>query len=87
MTHFRRFSASFIAACLLAASGCAANPTRESSGEYIYETSITTRLWSAIRKQLARKVRTNVETYQNVVQPSGFADSTAEIDMAGSVAR
>jgi|SRR5947207_14206905 len=76
------------AAALLLAAGCAATSTRESTGEYIDDSSITTRVKKAIFDEPSLKVANiNVETYKSVVQLSGFVDSTAQVGTAGSIAR
>ncbi|HEY3077271.1 MAG TPA: BON domain-containing protein [Burkholderiales bacterium] len=77
-----------IAASLLLAAGCASTATRESTGQYIDDTSITTRVKKAIFDEPSLKVtQITVETYKSVVQLGGFVDSTAQIGTAGSVAR
>ena len=77
-----------IAASLLLAAGCASTSTRESTGQYIDDSSITTRVKKAIFDEPSLKVvQINVETYKSVVQLSGFVDSSAQIGTAGSVAR
>ena len=76
------------ATALLLAAGCAATSTRESTGEYIDDSSITTRVKKAIFDEPSLKVvQINVETYKSVVQLSGFVDASAQIGTAGSVAR
>src|SRR6266850_4851151 len=77
-----------IAASLLLAAGCAATSTRESTGQYIDDSSITTRVKKAIFDEPSLKVaQINVDTYKSVVQLSGWVDTTAQIGTAGSVAR
>src|SRR3954463_11455312 len=77
-----------IAASLLLAAGCAATTTRESTGQYIDDSSITTRVKKAIFDEPSLKVaQINVETYKLVVQLSGWVDSTAQIGTAGALAR
>jgi len=77
-----------IAASLLLAAGCAGTTTRESTGQYIDDSSITTRVKKAIFDEPSLKVaQINVETYKSVVQLSGWVDSTAQIGTAGSIAR
>ena len=76
-----------IAASLLLAAGCAATTTRESTGQYIDDSSITTRVKKAIFDEPSLKVaQINVETYKSVVQLSGWVDSAAQIGTAGSIA-
>ena len=76
------------AAAVLLATGCASTSNRESTGQYIDDSSITTRVKKAIFDEPSLKVvQINVETYKSVVQLSGFVDSSAQIGTAGSVAR
>ena len=73
---------------LVAASlGCASTPTRESSGQYIDDSVITTRVKAAILGDSSLKVfQIGVETYKGVVQISGFVDSAQAVKKAGEVA-
>ena len=88
MTLPRQFFAAFIAASMLLAAGCASTSTQESTGEYIDDTTITTKVKSAIFDEPSLKVfQINVETYKSVVQLSGFVRSNADISKAGSIAR
>ena len=87
-------SALFLAAALVAGaglltiSGCASTETRSSTGEYIDDTVITTRVKAAIMNDADLKVtEINVETFKGVVQLSGFVSSQAQIDHAVRVAR
>ena len=76
------------AAALLLATGCASTSNRESTGQYIDDSAITTKVKKAIFDEPSLKVaQINVETYKSVVQLSGFVDSAAQIGTAGSVAR
>lgn len=88
MTLLKRFCAISIAASMLFAIGCASTSTQESTGEYIDDTTITTKVKAAIFNEPSLKVaQINVETYKAVVQLSGFVNSSAEINTAASVAR
>jgi osmotically-inducible protein OsmY len=88
MTLIKRCSAVLFAAVLLSALGCASTDTRESTGEYIDDTVITTRVKTAIFNEPSLKVlQINVETYKNVVQLSGFVSSGADMAKAVDVAR
>lgn len=84
----KRPIAILLAASLLLAAGCASTTTRESTGQYIDDSSITTRVKKAIFDEPSLKVaQINVETYKSVVQLSGFVDTSAQIGTAASVAR
>jgi osmotically-inducible protein OsmY len=83
-----RFSAFFIAALMVPAFGCASTSTQESTGAYIDDSWITTKVKTEIFNEPSLKVTDiNVETYKNVVQLSGFVDSAASMDKAVAIAR
>ena len=68
--------------------GCASTPTRESSGQYVDDSAITTRVKAAIFDDPSLKVlQINVETFKGEVQLSGFVDSPQNVRRAGEVAR
>ena len=68
--------------------GCASTPTRESSGQYVDDSAITTKVKAAIFNDPALKVfQINVETFKGEVQLSGFVDSAQSVKKAGEVAR
>ena len=68
--------------------GCASTPTKESTGEYVDDSTITTKVKAAIFNDPALKVfQINVETFKGEVQLSGFVDSAQSVKRAGEVAR
>ncbi len=68
--------------------GCASTPTRESSGQYVDDSAITTKVKAAILNEPSLKVfQINVETFKGEVQLSGFVDSSQSVNKAGEVAR
>jgi osmotically-inducible protein OsmY len=84
----KRFFAVLIAASVLFAAGCGSTSTKESTGEYIDDSTITTKVKTAIFNEPSLKVlQINVETYKSVVQLSGFASSSADIATASKVAQ
>jgi osmotically-inducible protein OsmY len=88
MIVLKRTIAAILAASMLIGAGCASTKTQESTGEYIDDTTITTRVKTAIFNEPTLKVaQINVETYKAVVQLSGFVDTRADINTATSVAR
>ena len=88
MTLTTRISSIFVAAAMLFAFGCASTAKQESTGEYIDDTALTTKVKAAIFNEPSLKVaQINVETFKAVVQLSGFVSSSADIARAGSVAR
>jgi hyperosmotically inducible protein len=88
MTLYKRFSTFFIAVFIASALGCAATETRQSTSGYVDDSWITTKVKSEIFAEPSLKVaQVNVETYQGVVQLSGFVDSNAAMAKAVEVAR
>jgi osmotically-inducible protein OsmY len=68
--------------------GCASTPTRESTGEYVDDSVITTKVKAAIFNDPSLKVfQINVETFKGEVQLSGSVDSAQSVKKAGEVAR
>jgi len=68
--------------------GCASTPTRESSGQYIDDSAITTKVKAAIfNDQSLKAFQINVKTFKGEVQLSGFVDSAQSAKKAGEVAR
>jgi hyperosmotically inducible periplasmic protein len=87
-TRTNRFIALSALAGALALGGCAATPTKDSTGEYVDDATITTKVKSALLGDGAVKsFEIKVETFKGVVQLSGFVDtpdqkSAAEKDAA-----
>ena len=68
--------------------GCAATQTRESTGEYVDDTAITTKVKAAIfSEETLKTMQINVKTFKGVVQLSGFVNSAQSVRKAGEVAR
>lgn len=68
--------------------GCASSSrTSESTGEYVDDAAITTKVKAAILGEPGLKsLQIGVETYKDVVQLSGFVDSAQAKTRAGEVA-
>jgi osmotically-inducible protein OsmY len=78
----------WMAALLIGLAGCAATQTRESTGEYIDDAAITTKVKSAlIADKEVSAFPVSVETTKGVVHLTGTADTRAEADKAGTIAR
>ena len=87
MTMLKRLSAVFISALLVSALGCATQSEPQSSGAYMGDSWVTTKVKTAILNEPSLKVlQINVETYKSVVQLSGFANSNTDIATASKVA-
>ena len=84
----QKLSTIVIALALASVVGCAATPTRESTGEYVDDSVITTRVKKAIFDEPSLKsAEINVETYKGIVQLSGFVSSAENESKATEVAR
>lgn len=67
--------------------GCAATQKQESTGQYVDDSVITTKVKAAIFNEATLKtMQINVETFKGVVQLSGFVDSAQSVKKAGEVA-
>ena len=84
-----RFSLLLLAAAAFTTlGGCASSATQESTGQYVDDTVITTRVKAEILKDASLKsAEINVETFKGVVQLSGFVSSQADIATAVRVAQ
>ena len=80
-------SASLLALFLITAVGCAGSETSESTGEYIDDTWITTKVKASLVEDPVAKARdVSVETFKGTVQLSGFVDSQEAMDQAVIIA-
>ena len=87
MTKRNRISAFLAAAVLAATLGCAETAKKESTGQYLDDTLITTKVKSAILNDPSLKsAEINVETFKGRVQLSGFVSSPANMNQAVAVA-
>jgi len=88
MKQLKCISTFVIAVTLAAVLGCAGTQTRESTGEYIDDTAITTKVKTALFNEPSLKsTEIGVETFKGTVQLSGFVSSRADINKAVEVAR
>ena len=84
----KRFSVLFLAVLLLSMPGCAGTSKQESTGEYVDDSVITTKVKTAIFNEPSLKVaEINVETFKGTVQLSGFVSSRADMNKAVEVTR
>ncbi len=84
----RSASAVLLAVMLATIMGCAATPTTESTGEYVDDAVITTKVKAAILDQPSLKSsEISVETYKGTVDLRGVVASQSTINEAVSVAR
>jgi len=91
MLKLKLYSIMKFLACLVlitAFTGCASTQKRESTGQYVDDTAITTKVKAAILGESTLKtLQINVKTFKGVVQLSGFVDSAQSVTKAGEVAR
>jgi osmotically-inducible protein OsmY len=67
--------------------GCAATHKRESTGQYVDDSVVTTKVKAAIFDEPTLKtLQINVKTFKGVVQLSGFVDSAESVRKASEVA-
>lgn len=67
--------------------GCASTQKSESTGQYIDDSVITTKIKSKILEEDKLKtLQINVKTFKGVVQLSGFVDSSQSVTKAGEIA-
>jgi len=68
--------------------GCAATDKRQSAGEYVDDSVITTKIKAAIFDDPTLKsMQIEVKTFKGEVQLSGFVDTAQSVKRAGEVAR
>jgi hyperosmotically inducible protein len=68
--------------------GCASTATHESTGQYVDDVTLTTKVKTAIfNEPTLKSAEINVETFKGVVQLSGFVSSAAAETKAVEVAR
>ena len=67
---------------------CASTPTQESTGEYVDDSVITTKVKSLLAvDDFLKSFQISVETFKGTVQLSGFVSSQKAVDKAGEIAR
>ena len=88
MTLSKRIAAFGGAILLASIFGCGSSPTRESTGEYVDDTVITTKVKAAVfGEPTLKSSEINVETFKGTVQLTGFVSSRADINKAVDLAR
>ncbi len=67
--------------------GCAGTTTRESTGEYIDDATVTTKVKAAfVKDPLVSAMDVKVETFKGTVQLSGFVDTADQKAKAEAIA-
>lgn len=67
---------------------CATTGTHESTGEYVDDSVITTKIKALLAKdEFLKSFAIKVETFKGTVQLSGFVNSQNDVNRAGEIAR
>ena len=67
---------------------CASTRTHESTGEYVDDSTITTKVKALLAEDdFLKSFQISVETYKGRVQLSGFVNSQDAVEKAGEIAR
>jgi len=83
----------FFALCLVivlivSSAGCGSTSNQSSTGEYVDDSVITTKVKSLYAADdFLKSFQISVETYKGIVQVSGFVDSENAVDTASRIAR
>jgi hyperosmotically inducible protein len=73
---------------LITLAACASTRIHESSGEYVDDSIITTKVKTLLANDaFFKSFQISVETYKGIVQLSGFVNSQQAVDKAGQTAR
>lgn len=68
--------------------GCSSTRTHESTGEYVDDSTITTKVKALLAEDdFLKSFQIGVETYKGRVQLSGFVNTQNAVDKAGEIAR
>ena len=79
---------SLVLLMLITLGACASTRTHESTGEYVDDSVITTKVKSLLANDdFFKSFQISVETYKGTVQLSGFVNSRQAVDKAGQIAR
>jgi osmotically-inducible protein OsmY len=69
-------------------SACASTRTHESTGEYVDDSVITTKVKAKLADDdFFKSFQISVETYKGIVQLSGFVNSQQAVNKAGEIVR
>jgi hyperosmotically inducible periplasmic protein len=85
--NVRSLAVLLLAVAATLAAACAATPTRESTGGYVDDSTITAKIkTNLLQDYKVSATNVDVKTYKGVVDLSGFVNSQSEISEAGLVA-
>jgi osmotically-inducible protein OsmY len=87
MTRHHRIIGLLIALTILALAGCAGSSTSRSTGTYLDDKTISTKVKAQLAADsLTQAIQVEVETYGGVVQLSGFVESMEKKQRAEEIA-
>ncbi|RLB95161.1 MAG: transporter [Deltaproteobacteria bacterium] len=73
---------------IAALAACASSPKKSSTGEYVDDSVITTKVKAKLAAQdWTSPFKISVETFKGTVQLSGFVNTQEQVEWAGNVAR
>ena len=88
MKQLKRLTVLLLAMVFVSVLGCAGSATKESTGEYVTDSLITTKVKAAlVEDSQVKATEVNVETFKGTVQLSGFVSSDAAMRRAVQLAR
>jgi hyperosmotically inducible protein len=88
MKQLKRLTVLLLAMVFVSALGCAGSATKESTGEYVTDSWITTKVKAAlVEDSQVKATEVNVETFKGTVQLSGFVSSDAAMRRAVQLTR
>lgn len=88
MSTYKRISIAVSALAMALLLGCASTRTQESTGQYMDDSLITTKVKTAILQEPGLKsAEINVETFKGVVQLSGFVSTQSSASKAVQLAQ
>ena len=78
----------FLVVLMVAFAACASTSKQESTGEYVDDSVITTKVKSLLAADdLLKSFQISVETYKGAVQLSGFVNSQKAVDKASEITK
>jgi osmotically-inducible protein OsmY len=87
-THYIIGRTAVLVALVTTLTACSGTPTRESTGEYIDDSVITTKVKTAfVEDKAVSALNIKVVTFKGAVQLSGFANNPQEVNRAVEIAR
>jgi osmotically-inducible protein OsmY len=73
---------------IVALAACASTSQKSSTGEYVDDSVITTKVKALLAKEdWTSPLKISVETFKGRVQLSGFVNSREQVEWAGNIAR